>query len=439
MPYPNEHACRLLDPKEWIVVGSEEREHKGKKYRVLFARKKGESGSKEQAYRYPLKNGWSAAEARSHCKDHHGSFEPAKESKHSESDIVSEFTGQKRGNKAPVEACIFSAAETVSAAANVDQDKSLKIMGYSGGIIKDHWFWGDVIFDLQGIKFAKARTPILHEHFTRSRIGFTTKQDINNKVNVEGQFLDNEEARALRNDMIAGFPMEASLYVPPLVIENVKADERVEINGLTFKGPGTIFRKSVIREISVCVLGADAKTKSAAYSESDSKTIAFSIKENEIMAKEEEQMTVAMFTEQWPDIHAEVFNAGKAEGLAEGHEKLSNLFKEVQVACGGDSELLVACFTEGKTVEQAYKMRADKLQAANKQLGEDLVKARKAKVDPAIQEFTQGGPPPVAKFDEVTATDAQLNEHFAQTQQVQDEYGDVQAYLAYVRHNVRKK
>ncbi len=78
MPYRNEHSCRLLDPDEVDVVGSETREHEGKKYRVIFGKPKGSDGSVEQAYRYPLSEGWTEAEARAHCKEHGGIlFEPA--------------------------------------------------------------------------------------------------------------------------------------------------------------------------------------------------------------------------------------------------------------------------------------------------------------------------------------------------------------------------
>jgi hypothetical protein len=57
-------------------VGSGERKHNGKTYRVIYGKPKGEkeAGSVEQAYRYPVET-WSEAEARSHCKDHGGSFE----------------------------------------------------------------------------------------------------------------------------------------------------------------------------------------------------------------------------------------------------------------------------------------------------------------------------------------------------------------------------
>ena len=77
MPYRTEHSCRLVEPNKVDVVGSEEREHDGKKYRVIFAKPKGGDGSVEQAYRYPA-DGWSESEARTHCRAHDGIlFEPA--------------------------------------------------------------------------------------------------------------------------------------------------------------------------------------------------------------------------------------------------------------------------------------------------------------------------------------------------------------------------
>ena len=77
-PYPNEHACRLRDPETLNIVGSGERKHNGKTYRVIYGKPKDkpEAGSVEQAYRYPVET-WSEDEARKHCQDHDGSFEPA--------------------------------------------------------------------------------------------------------------------------------------------------------------------------------------------------------------------------------------------------------------------------------------------------------------------------------------------------------------------------
>lgn len=78
-PYPNEHACRLRDPGQFQADSfrSVVREHEGKKYRVIMGRLRNETTMTEQAYRYPVDT-WSAAEARSHCKSHDGSFEAAR-------------------------------------------------------------------------------------------------------------------------------------------------------------------------------------------------------------------------------------------------------------------------------------------------------------------------------------------------------------------------
>lgn len=79
MPYPNEHACRLEDPKKFESFARQKRKSSsGKTYSVIFGifRSGGKKVSREQAYRY-AKDSWTADQARSHCKDHGGSFEAA--------------------------------------------------------------------------------------------------------------------------------------------------------------------------------------------------------------------------------------------------------------------------------------------------------------------------------------------------------------------------
>jgi len=75
MPYEDSHACSI-DPT-LKVLGSQKRTHKGKSYTVRIGRKPGMiKGSSERSYLYDAKV-WSKAEARAHCKDHGGRFEPA--------------------------------------------------------------------------------------------------------------------------------------------------------------------------------------------------------------------------------------------------------------------------------------------------------------------------------------------------------------------------
>lgn len=78
-PFENEHACRLRDPADFQDDSFRRtiRKHDGKEYSVIMGKLKGEDTMTEQAYRYK-KDIWTASEARAHCKDHKGKFEPAK-------------------------------------------------------------------------------------------------------------------------------------------------------------------------------------------------------------------------------------------------------------------------------------------------------------------------------------------------------------------------
>jgi len=78
-PFPSEHSCRLRDPDDFNPDSFRRatRKHEDKEYSVIMGKIKGDTTMTEQAYRYK-KEVWTAAEAKTHCKDHDGSFEAAK-------------------------------------------------------------------------------------------------------------------------------------------------------------------------------------------------------------------------------------------------------------------------------------------------------------------------------------------------------------------------
>ena len=89
----NEHSCRLLDPGKF-KDGSfrrTKRKHDGKEYSIIMGRLKGETTMTEQAYRYS-KDVWSSSGAKTHCKDHDGSFTPAGESDNIKLEELEEMT-----------------------------------------------------------------------------------------------------------------------------------------------------------------------------------------------------------------------------------------------------------------------------------------------------------------------------------------------------------
>lgn len=341
-------------------------------------------------------------------------------------------------NTAPIDACIFNDnAKVTFAEDDDDKGNKFRIVGYSGGIIKDHWYWGNLGLDLDGMKFEKRRTPVLEEHFRQSRIGFTTKQDISDKVIVEGPFLDNDNAQKLKADIKKGFPMQASLLSLPSIVEHIKEGETTKVNGHTLKGPGTVFRKSTIKEVSMCVFGYDSNTKSSAYADIDNKEIKFNLfEEHNIMAEETQTIEIASvesFAEQYPELHAELFERGKTEGLAEGQKAERDLFAGLKEACGDDHELLVQCYGEGKTAAEAMKLRVEKLEKEKTQLGEKVteLQSKKPRVDPATNEFTDGATPPGGE-KKGKGSEEVWKQEFAASEDLQAEFGDdVDAYVEF--------
>ena len=435
MPYDTEHACRLSEPVKGAPTKrvNGDRSHNGKKYDVIY-QKKGKSWS-EQAFRYPVKS-WTPAAAKNHCTSHKGiRFEPAKQKAKAK-----KMKEQK--DSAPQLACIFNEECNVTFA---DEDKTSKfiITAYSGDVIKNHWYWGNIAFDLDGTKFAKSPTPVLEEHFTTNRLGFTTAQNIDDKVTVEGRFLDNDRGRQMAADIKSGFPMEASLYIKPSAVERVSEGESAKVNGRTLKGPGTIFRKALIKEVSMVVFGADSNTRSLAANAENGNEIKYVLQKGDIMAKEKEteslsieDLTLDQFQENCGDLYAQIVQIGEDNGVTIERDR----FAELREACGEDYELLAKCFAEGKTVNETLKLCNAKLQTALKKKTEVATEAAKSPDDLARQEFSdteeqQQSAAQSQEFDEKSATDEQLKKRFAEVQELQDKFTGADAYVSYVRHS----
>ena len=127
---------------------------------------------------------------------------------------------------------------------NGKKKRCMSMTGYSGGVIRNHWWWGNLAIDISGMSFPKKSYPILRDHSTSMIIGHSPKPKTDdNKLQFDDVVLcDTEWA----NDFLArsdeGVPFEASIYAQPTSIERVEEGEIVDVNGYKFKGPGTIWR-----------------------------------------------------------------------------------------------------------------------------------------------------------------------------------------------------
>lgn len=154
-----------------------------------------------------------------------------------------------------------------------DGIRKFRMVGYSGKIIKGHWWWDNLAIDLVGISFKKPKFPILRDHMTSMEMGFSKKPKVSNEEGLvftekEVTFLENETVDKFIENSKKGFPYQASISGRPTVIERVEEGSSVEVNGYTLKGPGTVWRKTDFKECSICVFGYDEQTTAQVFSSS---------------------------------------------------------------------------------------------------------------------------------------------------------------------------
>ncbi|MEA2067014.1 MAG: hypothetical protein U9O65_08005 [Thermotogota bacterium] len=233
-----------------------------------------------------------------------------------------------------------------------EKKPKLKMTAYSGGIIKDHWYWGDLALDLSGMKF-NAKFPILENHDTNRKIAFTDKPILSNgrlEINPDTtKFVDTEVSAEFQKLSAEGFPYQSSVYANPTVVERLSSeDASVEVNGITLKGPGTVFREWELKEASVCVFGWDSKTNATAFSKEE---VEIDMEENEILAQEEPEVKLKLRKK-------EVTTMTKEELL----EKHPELVEEIQLEAKKESEVEFAKKeTEFSKKEEDLKSENEKL------------------------------------------------------------------------------
>lgn len=159
---------------------------------------------------------------------------------------------------------------------------------YSGEPIQGHYYWGDVIFDLESMQIDTPLAALL-DHDTGRRVGVVTQftKDNTSGLKVSGDLLTNAYGQQVASDSDEGFPWQMSVYIDPTSIEEVERGQ-VVVNGRTLNAPITIFRGGRIREVSFCALGADDNTSAVAASH-QSKTNQFKQEDTNVTELEQEK------------------------------------------------------------------------------------------------------------------------------------------------------
>lgn len=173
---------------------------------------------------------------------------------------------------------ILAGQQKVEESDEDDEDKPAKfyLLANTGVPMDLAGFFWPVVINIRGAKFDKSPTPVIYDHDTAQRIGHTTKQSkvLEGKTRklgpdiVQGPAIvaegiassTSDIAQSYVQDSRRGFPFQVSVGSTILEASFIEEGEKVTVNGKTYTGPLIHAEKTLIREVTITVLGADKDT-----------------------------------------------------------------------------------------------------------------------------------------------------------------------------------
>src|SRR5574344_1427012 len=134
-------------------------------------------------------------------------------------------------------------------------------LAYGGGKMNLPGWKFPVVVDLAGMSIPE-NVPLLtnHENKTDARVGMVTASVKNASLEIAGEIVsDSKDAQDIVAQSKAGADWQLSIGADVRECELVKGSR--EVNGQQIDGPFYHVKKSVLREVSVVAVGADASTK----------------------------------------------------------------------------------------------------------------------------------------------------------------------------------
>lgn len=144
-----------------------------------------------------------------------------------------------------------------------DGDKPVKCEGvaYSGGSFRQWWSALPCYVDLAGMKLADQICLMYdHNYDPECRLGVLNVNNDGKKLSIEGEF--DTENKLAKSIIRAGkkFDWQLSIGAENSKVERIPENHVETLNGNTVNGPALIVRESILREVSIVAIGADAKT-----------------------------------------------------------------------------------------------------------------------------------------------------------------------------------
>ena len=207
-----------------------------------------------------------------------------------------------------------------------DGDKPVRCTGvaYSGGSFRQWWSALPCYVDLSGMRMAEQVCLMYnHSYDPECRLGVIEAKNDGKTLTVDGEF---DTGNMLAQSIIrAGrkFNWQLSIGAENGKVERVDDGTVETINGNTVNGPALVVRESILREVSIVAIGADAKTSmeikaSLMAPESDEHVVQAVAQAEPAVEIENSEPT----TENNEDIDMEELNS-KLNAITDGLTKLS--------------------------------------------------------------------------------------------------------------------
>ena len=205
--------------------------------------------------------------------------------------------GMEKTKPVPAAALRFDTAAplALTAAETADSPRTFAGVAYSGDVIRNHFYWGHVVFDLASTT-APDKVPVLVEHARAQRAG-VGQIAIGQDIRITGSLLANTHGQNVAADADAGFPWQLSVHIEPGSVEEVATGVAASVNGRDFTGPLTIFRNSLIRETSFTPTGADSHTSARVFSGAPELHIPVFSTEDRTMSDQQDPRIAALETD----------------------------------------------------------------------------------------------------------------------------------------------
>ena len=142
-------------------------------------------------------------------------------------------------------------------------DKPVRCTGvaYSGGSFRQWWSALPCYVDLSGMRLAEQVCLMYdHDYDPECRLGVIEAKNDGKTLTIDGEF---DTGNPLAQSIIRSgkkFNWQLSIGAENVKVERVDEGTVETINGNTVNGPALVVRESILREVSIVAIGADAKT-----------------------------------------------------------------------------------------------------------------------------------------------------------------------------------